>query len=137
MSFFSTSTWSLADHQPDSVQQGLSRGMVFPLDACRRLSFLYEFARVVNMPFRTRTLNQYSITYDFQFLINMCLNWMAEWSFVLWEVIIRSVIFSSFKDMYLIIYYMYGLHCVRPPGTQGERLLSRLEPVSKIFPQCV
>jgi hypothetical protein len=105
---------------------------IFP-DACRRLAFLLGSVTVLTLPFGAGTLNQYSITYDFQLLINVCLYWMAEWSFVLWEVITKSIIFGSFKDIYLIIYYVHGLYFVRPPGTHRERLLNRLKQ-DQIFP---
>lgn len=84
-------------------------------------------SHVFNSPFRTGTLNQYSITYDFQFLISMCLNWVAERHFVLWGIITRSIILGFLKDIYLIIYYGPGSHCVRPPGTQEGTCLSTSE----------
>lgn len=82
---------------------------------------------IFNSPFRAGTLNQYSITYDFQFLISMCLNWVAERPFVLWGVIIKSIIFGFLKDIYLIIYCTPGSHCVRAPGTREGTCLNTSE----------
>lgn len=93
--------------EPQPTNQTRSTGAFWrhgpPRGCLQKASLLYNFARVLNLPFRAGTLNQYSITYDVQFLIKV--SQLDGWTAL---CTLRShyqgVVFGSLKDMSLIIY---------------------------------
>lgn len=72
-------------------------------ECLQKASLLYDFARVFNLSFRAGTLNQYSITYDVRFLINV--SQLDSWTALCTpRSHYQGVVFGSLKDMSLIIY---------------------------------